>query len=322
MPAEDDLRLDEGLMTRYLLGTLPENETERLDSLSVTDDDFALRLLAVENDLVDSYARGELSGETRRQFEAFYTSSAVRRQKVAFAQTILGLAPLAKNPPVRVSDSPVVPAASGTTGTPRAPGRRSFWSASNLRLQWALAGAALALLLVVGYLRLQNRSLQNELESRRSGSGAGTEEQLKSQLAEQRHATAAAQEELAQLRRTLTHADGRSVTAILLLPQTRGASQRITLAVDSGTDKLPLRLQLESDGYQNYRVALKDLAAGKTVWTSGLESAESGSKYKTISIEVPARELRERNYILELSGVSAGGSAELLSTYVFRVTIR
>ena len=46
----------------YLVGALAEDETERLDEMSLTDDIFADRLRNVENDLADAYARGELSG--------------------------------------------------------------------------------------------------------------------------------------------------------------------------------------------------------------------------------------------------------------------
>ena len=46
----------------YLLGQLPESETERLDELTITDDQCAERVRAVEHDLVDAFARGELAG--------------------------------------------------------------------------------------------------------------------------------------------------------------------------------------------------------------------------------------------------------------------
>ena len=74
------------LITQYLLGSLSVPETERLDELSLTDDEFATRLQSVENDLVDAYVLGELSGETLQQFNSFYLSSPRRREKVKFAQ--------------------------------------------------------------------------------------------------------------------------------------------------------------------------------------------------------------------------------------------
>lgn len=80
---------DDRVLIRYLLGLLPEEETERLDELSIVGDDFACRLREVENDLVDAYASGELSGETLAQFELSYLSSAGGREKVRFAESLL-----------------------------------------------------------------------------------------------------------------------------------------------------------------------------------------------------------------------------------------
>src|SRR5580698_5966117 len=81
---------DEGVV-RYLLGSASEEETARFDELSITDDEFAERLHAVENDLVDSYVNGELTGETLERFKAFYLSSEYRLEKVKFAESFLSV---------------------------------------------------------------------------------------------------------------------------------------------------------------------------------------------------------------------------------------
>src|SRR5712664_4098517 len=73
-------------ITQYLLGALPEAETERLDELSFTDDEFTDSLTAVEKDLVDSFVHGELTGGELERFKAHYLASPVRRERVAFAQ--------------------------------------------------------------------------------------------------------------------------------------------------------------------------------------------------------------------------------------------
>ena len=80
---------DNQLLIRYLLGSLSEDETERLDELSIADDRFAADLHAVEHDLVDAYASGALDEDTRRRFELHYLSSPQGRAKVAFARTLM-----------------------------------------------------------------------------------------------------------------------------------------------------------------------------------------------------------------------------------------
>lgn len=77
---------DEQLITEYLLGSLPEAEVARLDELSFTDDDFNARLESVEKDLIDLYARGEMSGAMSEKFTSHYLASSRRREMLGFAQ--------------------------------------------------------------------------------------------------------------------------------------------------------------------------------------------------------------------------------------------
>ena len=77
---------DHRKLTQYLLGSLPAAEAERLDELSVTDNEVAESLRSVENDLIDAYVHDELDAEERAQFTTHYLASATRRERVAFAQ--------------------------------------------------------------------------------------------------------------------------------------------------------------------------------------------------------------------------------------------
>src|SRR5215475_4220397 len=77
---------NEELIVQYLLGSLPEEETERFDELCFVDDEFAERLSAVENDLVDTYVRGELSSRNLKRFDSHYLASPRRREKIRIAR--------------------------------------------------------------------------------------------------------------------------------------------------------------------------------------------------------------------------------------------
>ena len=57
---------DDELVVRYLLGALPDDDTECLDELSITDDEFVLRLRTVERDLIDAYVKGRAVGRRAR----------------------------------------------------------------------------------------------------------------------------------------------------------------------------------------------------------------------------------------------------------------
>src|SRR5467141_4149827 len=77
---------DQQAVAQYLLGALPEAETERLDELSITDAEFAEALQVAEKDLVDAYVQGELNGAALERFRSYYLASPLRREKVQFAQ--------------------------------------------------------------------------------------------------------------------------------------------------------------------------------------------------------------------------------------------
>jgi hypothetical protein len=112
----------------YLLGQLPDAEAERLDELSITDDELAERLGAVEHDLVDAFARGELEDAAVAPFRSRYLTTPRGREAVRFAEALQSL------------DTPAVD-------------RRRWWGALALA-----AGIALAVASV--WLTLDNRALR------------------------------------------------------------------------------------------------------------------------------------------------------------------
>jgi hypothetical protein len=73
----------------YLLGTLEEENAELIEEAVFVNDDLAARLCIVEDDLVDAYVRGHLTGPLLERFEAFYLASPRRRAKVGFAAQLL-----------------------------------------------------------------------------------------------------------------------------------------------------------------------------------------------------------------------------------------
>src|SRR5262247_1167009 len=89
MSSSHETRYSDEQLDRYLLRLLPEADVERIDELSIADEEMAWRLRVVEDDLVDAYVSGSLTGETLEEFEAVYLSSERRRRKVQFAGNFL-----------------------------------------------------------------------------------------------------------------------------------------------------------------------------------------------------------------------------------------
>ena len=81
--------MDDAVLTHDPLGSRPEPEAERIEELSMTDDDTAMRLRAVEYDLVDAYAHGELVGPALERFRSSYIESPERNRKVLIASALL-----------------------------------------------------------------------------------------------------------------------------------------------------------------------------------------------------------------------------------------
>lgn len=318
MSTTDKHEYDEQLLTRYLLGSLSGPETERLDELSIADDEFAWHLAAVENDLVDVYVRGEMSGDSLEQFTKFYLSTPKRLEKLQFAKTLLRLNEessaeavwaVPQTPPKRKPSSERT--ASGWFRVPR------------LGLQWGFAGAAFVMLFVAGYLFQENQRLrgqETEVRSQQAALDQRTQE-LERQLGDQRSANAGMMEELERLRESLPGPRALNIVAALLLPQTRGAGRLATVSLAKGTDQVDLRLQLESDEFPVYRVALKDPATNQMIWRSTKLKAKPEGEAKAVSITLPAGLLKQQNYILELNGVSASGTAEFLSSYPIKFVL-
>lgn len=73
----------------YLLGELPEEESERFEEEGFAREDWPEEVRLAEDDLVDAYLRGELTPEQRRHFEQNYLTTEVRLKRVAVAATLV-----------------------------------------------------------------------------------------------------------------------------------------------------------------------------------------------------------------------------------------
>lgn len=158
-------------MRRYLLGDLPESEQSALEEQYFSDSVRLDEVWAVENQLVDDYARGMLSRKERERFEGHYLASPRHRERVAFARMLLEAA----------DQEP----ADETTSSWR------DWLMATLRgpqLAWGLSLAALLLVVAGGVWFLSERSrLQDQLAAMRSerlAERAATQERER-ELAEQ-----------------------------------------------------------------------------------------------------------------------------------------
>ena len=328
-------------ITEYLLGSLAEAETERFDELSITNDEFAETLLAAEKDLVDAYVQGELTRAELERFNIHYLSSPLRRRKVEFAQAFLVLTE--KNSSARSAEAPSEAAAKPSKKT-----KVSGWSSAlrvfterRLALQWGFAAMALAFLIAGGWLALENVRLRRQIsqtQARREALGQ-REQELQKELEEQRSASAKTEQELAQVaeeRRRLeddlkkeqhrqlidekqqpSRPDEGLVASFILTPQMRGIGQVPTVSIPASTEYVAMQLELESNDYPAYRIALVDPSNNQVLWRSGKINATRNGK--ALSVRFRAGLLKRQTHLLQVSGMPASGVSEVVGDYPFRV---
>ena len=162
-------------LTRYLLGSLPEDQTEAFDELSIADDEFAETLDAAEKDLVDAYVQEELRGAELKQFELHYLASPMGGENVGFARALRILGEKKDRERQTEASTEETSKRSAKTET------SAWWSAWNifttprLALQWGFAAMALLFLVAGGWLAFENARLRQQV-SQNKREALGTSE--------------------------------------------------------------------------------------------------------------------------------------------------
>src|SRR6266850_2537732 len=88
------------MIVRYLLGELPEKEQVEIEDQAFQDQHYLQNILAVENDLIDEYVRGEIPLKKCLKFESHFLASAERRRKVEFARALASVSSESEAPQI------------------------------------------------------------------------------------------------------------------------------------------------------------------------------------------------------------------------------
>jgi hypothetical protein len=304
-------------LAHYVLALLPDEETERLDEATIVDDEVALRLRVVEQDLVDAYVSGTLDGELLERFESHYLESPRRRARVRFARSFLRAVDRAAPVAVIYRDhemhrvgEPVDAPRPVTSSSDRVAPRRRFASILNIAAGLLLVACVTLLFQTV---RLRNALNEPEKESTALDNRAREREQP---LSDERGRAAAT----GPVDRTDT-TSGRTI-ALVLLPQTRAVAPIPVIAITPGASHVAFELRLESNDFPRYQSALKDPASNRIVWRSGPLTATSDGDTPAVVVTVPGRVLKPQHYSLDLSGLRASGGVEIVGSYAVHIVPR
>jgi hypothetical protein len=275
----------------YLLGQLPEPETERLDELTITDGGYAERVRAVEHDLVDAFARGELEGVVLEQFKARYLTNPRRDEAVQFARALQSL----EQHPARPAAPQIARAATKTVPTTR---------------RWRdLLPMAAAVILAVAtvWLAFANQALRE----RATNAELQRDQQLRERETES--ATTTAPPSTGGVRSEPTMA------TLVLMPPLRSARQLPTVTL-TGDGELSVQLELEPVDFPAYDAALVDANGNRVLWRSDRLIARTVGDGKRIDLSLPAAFLSPQDYLIRVSGLPDRGAAEIVGEYRFSIT--
>lgn len=316
-------------LTDYLLGTLPEPESERFDELSFTDDDFSDQLKAAENDLIDAYLNDELSGAMLENFKTHYLASPLRREKLEFAKTLQAYA--AKNAAQPDSEN------ASFFEQPKKPGFFALGKIfANPAFGWASFAAVLILLIFAGIWLVKRNSdrPENDVAMQKTPAISPTETpkaEIPSAVNANETPTVKDANSLPSENKTIQRTPVPTptpkskeninpspiVASFVLSPPLRGTGNLPSVSFSKNTTLIKMSLKLEGDDYKTYRVALVD-ESNRQLWQSGnLKSAND-----SITAGFPAKLLKSGVYSLVLSGFNESGEAEIISNYSFRSVVK
>jgi len=321
---------DNQMLYAYLLGSLPNEDTERLDEMTFTDPSFADQVDAAEKDLVDSYVNGELTGDVLKGFESYYLSSPRRRQNIEFARALQDFGGREINGRAAV-------AAAGSEKTGIFAGIiRALGGLLDGRRAFALGAAVMvvALLGIGSWLVISGLRNQNGAQIAKTNQNAGlpvnilpppaspapspTENRVGNGGTNVKPETNVNQPSPSPTPKKVLDEPKPVIASITLLPPLRGGEKLPQLQVKPETTSASFNLDLEAGDYASYRVALVDQGSGKHIWqVSSLKPRGKGSR--SLAINLPAKLLSTQVYSFAVSGTKQDGTTENIGDYPFRV---
>ena len=303
-------------LVRYLLGDLSEDEQQHIEDEYFADDSAWEKLEAIEADLIDSYVRGDLTTEQRKQFEKNFLASPDKRERVAVATHLL-------NPIVRKR---AAGSASGDSSQP-ASSWKTPWrmlASQPASARWAAAAMMLMLFATIVMLTVWNRRLHTELAQVQS-----RQNKLQKEVETLRRQTPDTNipknnKEDAQREAANFMAQQPSVISIMLRPGSLRSvgkgNEGPVVAIRPAPSSVMLVLDLERDDYSQYAASLRTAEGKEIRHLEGLKSKPTQNGGRAVMISIPSELLSKHEYIVKLSGLSADGQLELVDFYNFSVT--
>jgi hypothetical protein len=276
---------------------------------------------AVENELVDSYVRGEMSRADRERFEGHYLASTLHRERVAIAESFLTSIDQSAGEKAEVREKePVVP------------WRRRFPLRSPrlifgvvlvmaLLLTFSLVRSCIERVRLTGQIANVQKDAQTELAflKQRERELASRNQEFEKEIADVSRRNEQLKAELEQLRQR-RQAAAPTILSFLLAPApVRGEKAIPQATIPLLTGKSRLLMELDHNDYANYQLILQTVE-GREILRSRTAIVRFGKDLAFAMLPVKAGDLAKGDYILILFGQTSDGKIEEIDRYFFRVS--
>ncbi len=294
---------DDAMIERFLLDGVSIPEREEIEQRLFDDDELFARIEDLENDLVDSFVRGELSPALRDRFQRSLEGNPARQKKVAFGRLLD-----TKLSTVHSSQLGIVP------------------FVKRHRTVWSLGLAAALLVLMFGAPALfRSTAPAPEAETSPVVVASDSDESAPPSAPEVAPETATDSANttiapMAPIERPTTIAikkppvpmleATKSVTFVLSTLTLRSGTGPATLEIRDDVDVVIIQLALESDEFPSYNVDIRG-SSGISVWSETRLPLTTIDESPALSFDVPVAALEPGRHELVLAGVDESGAEEI-----------
>jgi hypothetical protein len=312
----------------YLLNELSEEDQARFEEAYLSDGCLFERVQALEEELIEDYVKGDLSGRERHRFERHYFASEQRRARIETARQLVQVCSL-KAPAQAAADDRIESKFFSLGPQLRSLAKRRmapvFGFAAALLL---LLGAGLVLELLRLRGQLATVSEERAALERRAEESERRLVHEREQLAEARNQSAALQEKLEQ-EIASSQASKNQIVFLALTPGVRDINKPDRAVVSARTSFVDLRAELEREETANlrsYRAIVKTVEGDREIWTQEGIKPQRRKSAQYIVVRVPADRFKAtgaQDFTLTLGAQTVGGKDyEELDSYYFQVAAR
>lgn len=305
----------EQLCEQYLLGELSEAAQGEVEQAYFADDSLFERFLAVKDDLIDAYARGELKGEKLDRFEQHYLRTKARREKVDESRALIQAAS----------------AASSVSKAARGGERHRFFDYFSLHpitVRVGLVAATLVLIALAWVVVTQFRSRTVPEEQRAGDAKTVTDDKSASvntpaptsnvNIGGQPDSPSPTHQPELAVKPSPPKASTQIASVTLVPFSARDSGSPNVITIGPATRQVRIKLVFNESSFKSFEATVRTVDGEQIVRQGDLKARSNGAA-RVVTLTFDSQLLRRHDFIATLKGQSRDGGMETISEYYFKV---